>query len=244
MMELVKQIEEMSMNAHPALNTMLYDGWLLRFGERYTDRANSVNILTQSTISVEEKIRYCEQKYKEQSLATTFKITPLSLDLDSYLEKDGYQKNSLTDLMILDGINLTCNDTETMIFEGVSEAWARNYFSLNEVSADHADTARKIFQNVLPATYTATICQGSTVVACGRSVIEHGYVSLYNIIVSKEHRRCGYGRNLCEALLSHAFLHGAHQGYIQVVASNEKAKNLYKQLGFTTLYQYWYRKKQ
>ena len=39
------RIEEVALNAWPSMQHMLYDGWLLRFSNGYTKRANSVNIL-------------------------------------------------------------------------------------------------------------------------------------------------------------------------------------------------------
>ncbi|MDB5085123.1 MAG: family N-acetyltransferase, partial [Bacilli bacterium] len=38
-----KMIEELTLNNWQPLQTMLYDGWLLRFAGGYTKRANSVN---------------------------------------------------------------------------------------------------------------------------------------------------------------------------------------------------------
>ena len=83
---LIQTIEELSMNAWPALQTMLYDGWVLRFANGYTRRANSVIPLYLSERETVEKIKVCEKVYKDQGLATTFKMTaeshPLGLDDD------------------------------------------------------------------------------------------------------------------------------------------------------------------
>ena len=47
--------EELSMNAHPSIKTQLFDGWVLRFADGYTNRANSVNPLYPSEMAIEEK---------------------------------------------------------------------------------------------------------------------------------------------------------------------------------------------
>ena len=40
----ISLIEEISMNAHPSLKTIVYDGWILRFVNEHTNRANSINL--------------------------------------------------------------------------------------------------------------------------------------------------------------------------------------------------------
>ena len=39
-------LEELAMNAWPAIQTYLYDGWIVRFANGYTKRANSVTAVT------------------------------------------------------------------------------------------------------------------------------------------------------------------------------------------------------
>lgn len=71
-----KIIEEISLNNWQPLSTLLYDGWVLRFANGYTKRANSVNLIHYSTNDLNLKIKECERLYSSKNLPTTFKITP------------------------------------------------------------------------------------------------------------------------------------------------------------------------
>ncbi len=44
--------ENLSFNTHPALVTEKYDGWLIRYSNGYTKRANSVSPLGESSIDL------------------------------------------------------------------------------------------------------------------------------------------------------------------------------------------------
>ena len=68
------RIEEQSLNAWPALETYLYDGWLLRFSKGYTKRANSVNALCSGSLSLDKKIAFCETRYRDRGLRPTFRL--------------------------------------------------------------------------------------------------------------------------------------------------------------------------
>src|SRR5690349_24012374 len=95
---MITAIEEVSLNAWASLQTMLYDGWVIRFANGYTKRANSVNPLYPSNIDIEEKLRFCENLYREKNLPLVFKLTPLVYphDLDERLAERGYQRDSRT----------------------------------------------------------------------------------------------------------------------------------------------------
>ena len=72
---LITRIEELSLNAWPSLQTMSYDGWILRFADGYTKRANSVNPLYVSNLDLEEKIRFGESVYRARGLPVVYKMT-------------------------------------------------------------------------------------------------------------------------------------------------------------------------
>ncbi|WMM30943.1 GNAT family N-acetyltransferase, cg3035/Rv0428c family, partial [Shouchella clausii] len=61
---LIRKIEALSMNAQPALKTVQKGGWILRFANGYTKRANSINPLYPSCEELDRKIEACEQMYR------------------------------------------------------------------------------------------------------------------------------------------------------------------------------------
>ena len=93
--------EEMGANAHVALNSMQYDGWILRFSEGHTCRANSVSVIYPSSIDPVEKIAFCEKMYARQDLPCVFKLTDGDEELNELLVKRGYTVVTPTDVMEL-----------------------------------------------------------------------------------------------------------------------------------------------
>ncbi len=73
---MIRTIEELSMGAWPALETFVSDGWVLRFSEGYTRRANSVHPLSRGTRRLATKIEEAERLYRERGLTPIFKLTP------------------------------------------------------------------------------------------------------------------------------------------------------------------------
>lgn len=255
--------EKLSFNTHPCLSEEVYDGWLLRFAEGYTKRANSVSVVEESVLPLAEKIAYCEKVYKEKGLPVVFKIAPMALEVDDYLEEQGYASVDKTNVMTVDLTRehvVTETGTKTFkeaiakasepskvsvtIEESFSEAWQYYYFTFNKVAPASIPTAKKMQAKITNPVLCATVYAEKKAVACGLGVLEQGYVGLLDIVVKEEYRGCGFGKILCKSLLEKGKECGAATGYLQVVDSNEVAKKLYKGLGFEEIYSYWYRVKQ
>ncbi len=101
--EQIRFYEELSFNSHPSLQTQYYDGWILRFSNGYTNRANSVNMIYPSMIDLQTKVEYCEKCYSQRQLPCVFKVTDGSDEwLDAMLEGRGYWVVTPTDLMVMD----------------------------------------------------------------------------------------------------------------------------------------------
>jgi ribosomal protein S18 acetylase RimI-like enzyme len=62
-------------------------------------------------------------------------------------------------------------------------------------------------------------------------------------VVREERRGKGYGKEIVQSILSGAGKAGIKKSYLQVVNNNERAKNLYRKIGYREKYKYWYRGK-
>lgn len=253
MKEKIQKYEEMCLNGHVALNTFFYDGWILKFSEGYTGRANSVSLLYPSSIPIVDKVAFCENMYKKQGLPCQFKLTEVDTELNEFLEKRSYKVVTPSDLMVRD---LACpvepdkdnsspdNDSKIeYIFYKSPEEWFPVFFKIHEINNAHdQDVYKRMIAKVLVDTIYCTLIYDGKPAACSSVAIENGYMLLQNVVVSSEHRGKGFGKKVCAALLAKAREAGAHHSYLQVVQTNTVAVNLYKKLGFEKLYSYWYMK--
>ena len=241
---MIRTIEELSMNAWPAMQTLHYDGWVLRYADGYTKRANSVYPLYPSEIDGDEKIAFCESFYRDRNLPAVFKLTHASLPvgLDARLETLGYHVESPTSVQLLDlsrekyeipaDIDLASEDTE---------AWHTAFARMNNVETNRRTTHENILRAITPEKCYASINVDGQILGCGLGVLQAGYLGIFDIVIDPDQRGKGHGIRLMHALLAWGQRHGAHIAYLQVMCDNKPALRLYEKLGFEEEYQYWYR---
>lgn len=232
------------MNAWPALEMVLFDGWVLRFANGYTRRANSVNPVHRSTLELSKKISYCEKVYKKEGLRTIFKMTEevSPSDLDSVLENRGYAREAETSVQVLtlDSFKPEA-DERVHISARVDEAWLDAFFRMSGANIRYRDTLSSILDRGSLERCFAQIERSGKIVACGVGVMEDTTVGLFDIIVDDRLRGIGLGRLLTEGILAWAKVSGADTAYLQVMVDNSLALSLYRKLGFREIYRYWYR---
>lgn len=243
----IRKIEEMSMNAWPALQTVLFDGWVLRFANGYSKRANSVNPIYESTLDIHEKIINCEQVYHSKNLPTIFKITdgPVQVTYDELLSGRGYEKHDETSLRTLSLNKYNPIISDHLQDEGTFTAeWIKNYLTCADIhEVETVQTIQMMLSHIVSPKVCAILKMDDEVVACGYGVIENGYVGIFDIIVKESQRGHGYGQTLVEGILGLAKRKGAQTAYLQVMCRNKVADWLYEKLGFEEVYRYWYRVK-
>lgn len=241
---LPKRIEEASLNAWPALQQMLFDGWLLRFAKGYTKRANSVNPLFGSSIQAEEKVERCERIYAEKAQPAILRLTPFASpgDLDQILERYGYRRIDLTHVQHLD-LRGQAIQTEPSVelYEATVENWLDTFCRLSAALRAQQQTHQEILQAIPSKRLLAVLVDSGTIVACGLGVLDQDSFGLFDLVTDPQRRNKGYGAQLVLHMLSWAQEHAAAQAYLQVMHTNAPARHLYTKLGFEDVYQYWYR---
>jgi ribosomal protein S18 acetylase RimI-like enzyme len=231
------------MNAWPSLQTMLYDGWVLRFADGYTKRANSVHPLYSSSLNVEEKIQACEEIYQSKGLDVVFKLTPSAQpeNLDKVLAAKEYKADSRTSVQLLelDGVDKALAQS-ALLTEDYAD-WLPAFCKLSNIGGHGEPTLKQLLHNVVPAQCFASICHQGQVVACGMGVLQGQFVGLFDIVTDADFRRQGFGKQLVLSILAWGKHNSAQTAYLQVMLNNEPALRLYSGLGFREIYTYWYR---
>jgi ribosomal protein S18 acetylase RimI-like enzyme len=239
---MLQSLEERMLNAWPGLQQILYDGWVLRFAQGYTRRANSVNFLYNSTLDVESKIRRCIDIYRQNQLRPVFRITPLAqpAHIDVLLAASGFTLQSTTSVQTLDLLTLPPPAAAGFQFSTeFSSTWLAHFNQLHGTGTPQ-NAHQAILQSIVPATCFATLTIDRQVVACGLGVLDGERVGLYDIVTAPAQRRKGFGCTLILGILHWAMQNGATQAYLSVEADNNPALALYAKLGFNEVYQYWY----
>ena len=241
---LARYIEEASLNAWPALQQAMFDGWLLRFSRGYTKRANSVNAFFASRLDVETKVDLCEKRYEERELPVIFRVTPFSTppDLDRVLADRGYVCLDPTWVLHLDLSDVQFDPPPPGALRRESlDDWLSLYCRLRDVSEAPRQTHREIVRAIGGERFLVSWADDGPAVACVLGVLEDPYFGLFDLVTDLERRNRGYATALLSGLLGRARGRGARQAYLQVTESNAPARHVYDKLGFQESYRYWYR---
>jgi ribosomal protein S18 acetylase RimI-like enzyme len=236
----IRSLEERAFNAWPALRSAYCDGWLFRFSEGLTRRANSVNAVAPSG-HFRETLDLAERLYGQLRLPTIFRLSPLAGDdPDSILHRAGYRHADETQVMIASLGDLRIGP-DVNIDAVPSPAWSAGFAAANGISPAMRDVHDRMLASILMPTGYATLVADGKPIAYGLAVVERGMVGLFDIVTLPEARRRGAGRLLVKSLLGWGRSQGASSAYLQVLGSNEAARALYDGIGFREAYRYHYR---
>jgi GNAT superfamily N-acetyltransferase len=259
----IKTIEDLSLNAWPSHQIELYDGWILRFSYFYTHRTNCVEQIGSPVLPLKDKVAYCEQTYRRWGTPCIFKISPIGdPDTDACLSSRGYEIQHHTTVMTrsLEGENLVPSNQADLKQSALKDSssnpvlqieprvysdWIEGLFALKK-------TKDPIHRKIVPLMYAAipkdeiavSVRKNGKIAATGLGILDRDYVGVYAIHVSEELRRQGYASLMIETILNEAKRRGAGHAYLQVVTDNAPAHSLYRKLGFTDSYRYWFRVKE
>jgi ribosomal protein S18 acetylase RimI-like enzyme len=249
-LSLAWRIEEACLNGWPALQSLVFDGWQLRFSRGHTRRANSISLLHASTQDVDTKIGYCEKLYAAHGLPAIFRLSSLSADdIDAALDRRGYSlREDEACVLYRDFLaDPAPAAAETVIVQPQpGEAWLEALANIQGLSAGAQTTGEAIFNAVaLPAAYSASLAPDAKVAAVAFGAVHDGIVCVNAVGTDPSFHRQGYARRAVGAILAWAQSDvGARGACLPVMAQNAAGIAFYHALGFhTEISRYAYRRR-
>lgn len=239
----VRAIEERAFNAWPALQTLVCDGWLLRFAEGYTKRANSINAW-QPAAPIDAILAHAAPIYSARGLPLIARLSPLAgPETDAALAARGFADADETIVMTapLEAAARAAMPTGLSITTTPGEAWLEGFAAANQVPAGRRAVHDRMLRLIAPPAAFACLAVAERPIAWGLGVAERGMAGFFDIVTAPDARRQGAAARLMAGLLGWAARQGAATAYLQVVARNAPAIALYAGLGFAEAYRYHYR---
>jgi GNAT superfamily N-acetyltransferase len=240
----IRTLECRAFNAWPALQTLVHDGWILRFARGHTKRANSVNAVWPCREPLDARIAHAEALYRRHGLPPIFRVTPLAEpELDAALAARGYASVDPTVVM-----QATLGDAPAPIsgVEVTSEPqphWLGAFAKASSAQPESAAILGEMLGRIVPAASFARVDAANGVpCAFGMGVLEGGDLGIFEMLTVASARRTGHAARIIGALSAWARAQGARHAYLQVVADNAPARALYAKLGFSDVYAYHYRR--
>jgi N-acetylglutamate synthase len=236
------RVEETCLNAWPALREVVLDGWVLRFSEGLTRRANSANPLRPVS---HVDLRACEALYRRLGLPTIIRVLSLiDAGVDERLAEAGYsgEGESCVLYAAIDDI-AAARDPDVKLLDQPTPEWFDAMAALQHHSSEQAATYRRIVgQLAIPAAFAVLSDEGGTV-ALAYGALHNGLLCYESVITDRRRRRQGWGRRIVNALTAWARDEGAVGACLEVEAHNAPARTLYDAIGLKReLYRYHYRR--
>ncbi|MFX1569834.1 MAG: GNAT family N-acetyltransferase [Promethearchaeota archaeon] len=248
----IKFLQELLMNSWPANHYYFINGWILRFTEGVTSRANSVFPLhyTGDLKELDKDIALTEKAYHAYELPTIFTIS------------EYFEPSNLADKLLEDGYQQLGCITHTLI---ASPQDLRNEFINEEFTyliiserrreiADFLGTYSKRDQNsqkildalvnriIFPQKRFIIAQYNQKIVGTLMGILDpHGFLYIADLLVNPDFRRKKIAVSMFFKIINEwAIPNGAKKIWLQVEIENIEAMNLYTKLGFENAYSYYY----
>lgn len=240
--DLVQALESRLVNAWPAFEVEIADGWLMRFAENYSKRANAAAPIVPDAALRPDLVRAILASFEARGVSPCFRLTGLEeAGSERVLDELGFIDYDPSVAMVAPlGADLE-RDASVAITAAAKPRWIESAAASVGGDKANADVLGRIVRRIRQPAAFATLSLDGDEVAWGLAVTERGFVGLYDIVVAPRLRGLGLGRRLVASLMAWGRGEGASRAYLQMREANVVADALYRSLGFTPAYRYRHR---
>ncbi len=240
----IETLERRAFAAWPALRTQTRDGWVMRFADGHTKRANSINPVAPGTGDLAARIAAAEADYAAAGLPPVFRITPLAEPgLDDALAARGYAAFDESLVMVGPLPPGHAEPDVTLDTDPIASGWLADFGRATEADAKSLATLARMFAHRVTGTGFARLTRNGTPLAFAMAVPDGGDLGFFEVLTVAQARGQGLALRTLSACCAWARSQGAIRAYLQVTAGNTAAIALYRKLGLEIAYRYFYRAK-
>lgn len=235
----ILELERLLAATWPAPESAELGGWVLRYAEGFSRRANSVLALTAPEGGTDAALASVEAWYGARGARPLVALAGgVAKRLDEELAARGWEAEAETAVMTK-ALASGAYDGEARIVHEPSAAL------LEQVGRGQAGVAARIFGSGPDRGYAEIRRDGRgdgrALAARGRGAIAGDTVAITNIGTLPAFRRQGLGTEILHSLEAWGYETGARRAALQVETDNEAAIAMYGMLGYAERYRYRYR---
>ena len=241
----VRRLEAVSFRSFPSTSTH-YDGtWAIRLTAGHpAKRLNSVNPLDPSDHAyIDARLELAKRRFDSFGRTLVFRQSPLAPpELESLLDDRGWERFDESTVMTLDlsSVDLS-NEVDHVPMKDIGY-WVDSFLHLSDEAASTKPGLVEVISSIQPASGLFVKNVNDDHVAAVRCVHDNDLAGIFDLVTGVEYQRQGHARSLIGSALKWAKGRGAKFAWLQVVADNKAACELYTGLGFRESYRYSYRK--
>jgi len=251
----IKFLQEILMNSWPAYHYYFLHGWILRFTDGVTSRANSVLPLHYNgdLDEIDKDISLAEKSYQAFNLPTIFTIPDFfePNNLAVKLLEHGYQQlGCITHTLVASAQKLrneSINEDIKYIFYSKREKVISNLLGKYSKRDQSAQKVLDALANriVIPQKRFIIAKYEKKVMGTLMGILDpHGFLYIADVLVAPNFRKQNVATSMFFKLINDwAIPNGVENIWLQVEIENNEAMNLYTKLGFEKAYSYYYLEK-
>jgi ribosomal protein S18 acetylase RimI-like enzyme len=245
----VIKLQELASNAWPAKEYYFLHGWILRFSDGATSRANSVLPLNYYGNDLDADILKVEEAYRAHGLDPIYMLHDFykPSNLHSKLASLDYYPSSYkmdimgTNVEDFPRLNLS-NDFEVISSAERTEEWTEAFFRLaTDRTPNDLIIMCKLMDRIrIPLKNYLSLIVDNQVIGIVLGILDGEYLAIMDLIVDKNFRRRGLATILLTNAIKWCKRHSGKYLYLQVVKENIGAVKFYTKLKLKTWYGYYY----
>lgn len=241
----VRRLEAVSFRSFPSTSTH-YDGtWAIRLTAGHpAKRLNSVNPLDPSDHAyIDARLELAKRKFKSFGRDLVFRQSPLApVELEDLLDDRGWVRFDESIVMMLDLNKSDFSQYVDHVPMKDTGYWVDSFLHLSEETRSKKPGLFEVISSIQPTCGLFVKNVGSEHVAAVRCVHDNDLAGVFDLVTGNEYLRQGHAKSLMGSALKWAKKSGARFAWLQVLAENEAAFELYSGFGFEELYRYSYRR--